>query len=414
MLNSVFRSGSRRLFKSISHLALLQVFGYLLPLITVPYLYRVLGVEQYGLVLFAAAFMVYFNVLVDFGFNLSAVRRVSIHKEDGKGLSAVFSSVLFCKVFLLGFSFLVLFIVVSWVPSFNTDPKLYLYSFLTVVGQAFFPVWFFQGLEEMKYITIINIVSKTVSVVPVFIFVTGPKDYLLVPLLLGLGTVFGGITGIYLAHLKFGVRLSFVSFRMLIFALSDSATFFLSRVSLSIFTATNTFLIGLVMGNAAVGVFAAADKLYQAYSGLFGTIVQALYPRMVISKSIALWKKVFVFSLGLNFLVVLVLIGLAPSVLALVFSEVSSVTVTLFRVLMFATFFSFPSMLMGFPLLGAWGHVKVVNYSIVAASVFHLFALILLYLSAGFSLLNVSGLIVVSEFLVFGSRAYYCRRLNLV
>src|SRR5690606_36951642 len=125
---------------------------------------------------------------------------------------------------------------------------------------------------------------------------------------------------------------------------------------------------GLVMGNTAVGMFAAADKLYQAYSGLFGTVVQALYPRMVISKSIALWKKIVFSSLGFNFLFVVFLIWFAPWVLQLVYSDVNLLTITVFRVLLFTTLFSFPSMLMGFPLLGAWGHVKIVNYSIVAAS----------------------------------------------
>lgn len=415
MLNRCFLNiGAGRLINSISHLALLQIFGYFLPLITVPYLYRVLGLELYGLVLFAAAFMVYFNVLVDFGFNLSAVRSISMVKQKGQELSLVFSSVILSKLFLLFFSFFLLSLVVFWIPLFREYPRLYFYSFLTVIGQALFPVWFFQGLEEMKYITVINIASKLLSVLPIFFFVVSPEDYLKVPLFLGLGSVFGGIVGVFMACLKFGIRLTNVGSSRVLSALKESLTYFLSRVSLSIYTATNTFLIGLVMGNTAVGMFAAADKLYQAYSGLFGTVVQALYPRMVISKSIALWKKIVFSSLGFNFLFVVFLIWFAPWVLQLVYSDVNPLTITVFRVLLFTTLFSFPSMLMGFPLLGAWGHVKIVNYSIVAASLFHILALSVLYLFDSFSLLKVAVLIVFSEFLVFGVRWYFSRSLIFV
>ena len=414
MLGRRFDNSSGRLLVSVSHLALLQVFGYLLPLVTVPYLYRVLGLDRYGLVLFAAAFMVYFNVVVDFGFNLSAVRSVSIVKQEKHELSMVFRSVVFSKIILLFFSFFFLWLIVTWVPSFNGDYTLYVYSFLTVIGQALFPVWFFQGLEEMRYITIINVVSKLLSVILIFIFVTSQGDYLLVPLFLGLGSIFGGFVGLYIACSKFEVRLGYVSLSRLWCALKDSSTFFLSRISLSLYTATNSFLIGLVMGNAAVGIFAAAEKLYQAYTGLFGTIVQALYPRMVASKSLALWKKVFVSSVSLNLFLQFFLFWLAPWILALIYSDVETMTVLVFRVLMFATVFSFPSMLLGFPLLGAWGHVKVVNYSIVAASFFHISTLFILFVLDGFGLYSVSLLIVVSEFLVLSLRVYYSRRLNLV
>src|SRR5690554_6037335 len=97
----------------------------------------------------------------------------------------VFRSVVFSKILLLFFSFFLLWLIVTWVPSFNGDYTLYVYSFLTVIGQALFPVWFFQGLEEMRYITIINVVSKLLSVILIFIFVTSQGDYLLVPLFLG-------------------------------------------------------------------------------------------------------------------------------------------------------------------------------------------------------------------------------------
>ncbi|MBC7080594.1 MAG: oligosaccharide flippase family protein, partial [Methanothrix sp.] len=136
-------------------LSLLQILVYVMPLITLPYLTRTLGVANYGLVNFAMAFNAYFQVLTDYGFGLSAVREISINREDKKKISNIFSSVMIIKGVLTIISFLILTVIVFSYQKFTQHWPLYLFAFGIVIGTTLSPTWFYQGMERMKYITIL-------------------------------------------------------------------------------------------------------------------------------------------------------------------------------------------------------------------------------------------------------------------
>ena len=161
----------KSLLENFISLGALQVIGYIFPLITLPYLARVLSVEKFGLVFFAVAFMGYFDILVDFGFGLSATREVAINRHNQNNLSNIFNSVTTIKFGLILVSYLLLVLATMFVPKIHDSWLIFHLSFLMVVGNAIYPVWFFQGMERMKYITFLNILSKTIFLVLIFIFV---------------------------------------------------------------------------------------------------------------------------------------------------------------------------------------------------------------------------------------------------
>ena len=197
----------RNLLENFLSLGALQIVGYIIPLINLPYLSRILGVEKFGLVFFAFAFMQYFIMLTDYGFGLSATREIAINRHNSNNISNIFSAVTFIKFCLLIISFLVLCIMIIFIPKLHQNWLIFILSFLMVVGNAIYPVWFFQGMERMKYITFLNILAKIIFLVLIFIFVKKESDYIIVPLLNSLGFLVSGIIGMYFAIKELGARL---------------------------------------------------------------------------------------------------------------------------------------------------------------------------------------------------------------
>jgi PST family polysaccharide transporter len=156
----------------------------------------VLGVEKFGLLSFAQATIAYFTIIVDYGFNLSATRDISIHREDKEKLSEIFSSVMIIKLGLFFISLILLTVLVFSFEKFRVEALLYYLTFGTVVGQLLFPVWFFQGMERMKYITYLNILAKLLFTITIFIFVKNSKDIYLVPVMNSLGFIVSGILSV--------------------------------------------------------------------------------------------------------------------------------------------------------------------------------------------------------------------------
>ncbi|MDN5317041.1 MAG: hypothetical protein PWR08_1165 [Thermoanaerobacterium sp.] len=268
----------KRFFSNFVSLAVLQGANYILPLITFPYLVRVLGVEKFGLLAFATATVTYFQILTDYGFNLSATRDISIHRENKEKVQEIFSSVMVIKFGLLILSFILLIILVFSFDKFRKDWEIFVLSFGMVVGQVLFPVWFFQGMEKMKYITFLNILAKVIFTVAIFIFVREASDYLYVPLLNSLGFIIAGILGLWIVFRDFEISFKVPSLEILKHYLKDGFPLFLSIASIPLFNDTNIVVLGIFTDNTAVAIYTLAARIIGVLIASQSPLVNAIFP----------------------------------------------------------------------------------------------------------------------------------------
>ena len=403
----------KRLFSNFFSLSVLQGANYLLPLITLPYLVRVLGAEKFGLVAFAQAFVQYFVILIDYGFNLSATREISIHREDKQKVSEIFCSVLIIKFTLMVLSLFLLCLIVFSFQKFKNEWLIYFLAFGMAIGQVLFPVWFFQGMERMKYITVLNITARVIFTVSIFLFVRGMSDYIYVPLLSSLGYIVAGILGQWVAFRDFKIRPNLPSIKCLWSYLKDSAQFFLSRASVSVFTSSNAFFLGLFTNNTVVGYYSAAEKLYLAFQGLYQPLTSAVYPYMAKYRNISLFKKIFKLSVLLNTVLCILLFIFSGQLVVLLFGNDFQNSILVFKIFTAALLIIVPSILEGYPFLAALGYAHYANGSIIAGSLFHIAALIivseLLFINAPM----VAALVVITQTIILSLRTYGVKKHKL-
>jgi len=275
------KSEGRRVLGNFFSLSLVQFANYVAPLITLPYLFRVLGPSNYGLTEMARAISVYFLILTDYGFSLSATREISVHRDNPQRVSEVFSAVLLLKFLLLLLSFGVLALLVLVVPRLRADWPVYFLSFGSVIGMWLFPVWLFQGLERMKYLPLLNVTAKTLVIVSLFVFIRAPDDYLYVPLLQSAGTILVGLAGLGLALGTFRVRFRLPPVRVLAGELTNGWHLFISKMATTFYTSGNIVILGLLTDSTFVAYYAPGEKIARAAAdGLQQPLSQAIFPHI--------------------------------------------------------------------------------------------------------------------------------------
>jgi len=324
------------------YLLFLQGANYLLPLILLPFLVRVLGTEKYGLVMFAQSTAIILSVIVDFGFNLSGTREVSMVAKEKKKLSEVFSAIIILKIALTTAAFLILVLVTFSFERFSIDQEAYILSFGVVIGQALFPTWFFQGIEKMKVITAINVLAKVIFTALVFAIVKDETQYLLVQTFNSLGFIISGFLGVIISF-KY-VKIVMPKFALIKSLFLESSVLFFSNLGASLSTSANVLVLGLFTGNSIVGVYSSIEKLIIASKNIYMPFFQAAYPwlsKQTKRRKIATLKKILpvMFFVGLLISSTILLFG--KKILTLIYNnELISSYANVFKIISFIAFLS--------------------------------------------------------------------------
>lgn len=392
---------------------LLQMAIYVFPFITLPYLTRALGPDVYAIRAYAVSVMGLVTQLVSYGFNQWGTREVALHRDDADYLRRVTSVVLTLRTCLAVLGAGVIVALTSFVPLMAANPT---YMFIAYVGaclSAMLPDFIFQGLQDMSVMTKRYVASKSVSLVLIFVFIHGPEDIVFV-------AVFEGVTSLVafvwswmdvVCVRDIRPRLKDVTLRACRNCFKSSTVFFLSAASTTIFTGLTTLMIGIYISDRSqVSYWSIATAAVSAIQSLYNPIVNSLYPHVVVRQDLKPAKRLLL--VGIPVVVVgCVAFWLLADVVTFVLGGAKFLDGSIIvRLITPVLLFSFPGMMLGFPVLAAVGKEKWLTASSVISAGFHVAGLFALAALGMFTIPAVAILRSCTEFVLMAGRSFFVMR----
>lgn len=273
------------IFKNFSSLFILQLGNTALAFLIMPYLINVLGVGNYGLYSFVFSISMYLVILTDYGFGFTGVKLISINRDNKKKINSIFHSIQIIKTIILLIVLFVYTMLVFTIESLSINKELFFLSFGILIGQTVIPVWFFQGMEKMKFITIINLTIRVLAVILILLYVKKPDDIFFAVTAQAISFSFAGILSLYIAYKSFKLNITIPSTKTITQLFLNSKDMFLSNLSLSIYKNFNIILLGFFSNNIEVGIYSAAEKIIKAVQTFIAPLSQAIYPNMSLKFS---------------------------------------------------------------------------------------------------------------------------------
>lgn len=276
MIERLKRIVSNKSARNGAWLYLLQFFNMVVPLFTIPYVTRILGAGLYGVFSIALNIIGYLQVLVEYGFGLSATRDVAIKGKEN--LSKQYTTVIISRVLLTIAS-----IAVGLVYVLINRNNIQLCAsfgvlFICLLGYCVQMNWVFQGLQEMKFISIVNIIARTTSTILIFVFVKTSENLLLYCLLYSLSPFLSGWIGCFVAKKRYDLHLIKVTIKDIVEELKNGFYVFTVHLSSRVFGAIGVTFLGMFSTAVEVGIFSAIQKIPNLVILLWSPINQVIYP----------------------------------------------------------------------------------------------------------------------------------------
>lgn len=296
----------KKLIENFSYVSMLQIFIAVAPLITYPYLVKVLGRDLYGVILSAQMLASYASIFIEFGSNNVTAKNVSIARNDKAKLGEILSSVLGVRVLLWAICFVLYMTVSLAVPVYRAHIWLFVLTYGMTFNDVLFPQFYFQGIENMKTATLINISAKLLFIVLVFVVVSGPEDYLCVPVFYSAGYLIGGAVSLGIIIWKHRIKLFLPTREQALFYFKDSFPVFATDLVCTIKDKINYMLVGTFIGMGEVVIYDLALKLHSLLTRPMSILTTVLLPRLAVSRSMPELKKEILVSFSITtFLVIL-------------------------------------------------------------------------------------------------------------
>jgi PST family polysaccharide transporter len=280
VLNLGNRIRKNIVFRNAFYLSVIQIASYIFPILTIPFLIRKLGVSSFGVVAYSQLIVTYLCVLCDYGFNMSATRKVSINKTDKDELNKIFSSVIYCELIIGIITVSIACIGIACLPMFQGFRYVYFLALPYVFGQIFFPTWFFQGLEQLVEVTIFIFIFRFLFTSFTFLLIKSPDDIFLVSIIYSMGSLVSGLSAFFFCVWRHKLHFQRVSLAHLKGMFFEGFDIFLPSFFSNFLSSGGVFVLGLFYSTSVIGYYSGIERIVKAGIALLDTITQSLFPNI--------------------------------------------------------------------------------------------------------------------------------------
>lgn len=365
---------AKTLFANFTYLSILEIIGLLLPLISYPYVIRTVGADNYGVVVFCQAIIAYVVIIINFGYNVSATRKISENRTNVFKIREIYSSIVYQKLLIFAICLVSgLFVLIF----LKYDYSVILLGFIGLcIQEVFFPTWLFQGLERMKFITIITFVAKCSCLILIFLFVHDKKDYACIPVLYSIGGFFTSVLSVIILKKKFDIYFVKVSKYRMKEDFLESLPFFTSRLSAIVMERGNVLVIGTFFSYDMVAIYDLCAKIVSILKTPFSLVAQVIYPNVAKSKNMLLVKKSIKIVLLFGAFVYLFVYLFAPNIILLLSDTSMLGAVSILKIMVLYVPIVGISYLFGASVLVVKGYSREYNLSVVYSVLLYILMLL--------------------------------------
>lgn len=257
---------------------MLKMSAFVFPLITFPYVSRILGATGNGKIAFVSSVVAYFSMFAQLGIPTYGIRACAACRNNENRLNKTVQELLILNSVTVLISYIALIVCIQFIPRLQNEKTLFLVFSTTILLDSAGMSWLFQALEQYSYITIRNLGFKVLSIVLMFVFVQKPEDYVIYGAIYVVGTCGSSIINIiyastFLEHRKVGKYNIKQHIKPIL-------SFFMLSVSISVYTQMDSAMLGFMSSDAEVGYYAAATRMKVILVSAVTALGGVLLPRM--------------------------------------------------------------------------------------------------------------------------------------
>lgn len=395
-------TSNKRLLSNTGFLYLMTVSVQVLNVLTIPYLTRVLGPTIYGRIGLAQGYMSYVQIILDFGFILSATQMISEHSDDKKVASTVIGAVSIIKLFLTGIVGLI-FVLLYTFGFFDAANAMIIFIYLIAyLINALLPDYYYRGIEDMKITSIRTVVIRVLFTTLIFVCVKNQEDYIFVPLSFLVGSIVALLFSIIDIKVRYKIKLSMPDITNIEKLFKSSIPFFISRFASTFYQALDVIILGRIYGSApVVGYYTSCDKAIALSKMASSPIADSLYPYMLKNRNFKLVKKILLFFMPIITTGVIIIGIFAESLCVFAFGKEYAGAGNVLRLLLPIALVILPTYIIAFPVMSPLGLVKYANKSNVIGMFIQVTGLIILKLGGVLNIYTICGLTSLTEVSVF-------------